>query len=77
MTKVLQKISRTKTDYSVTFAKSTKKILKSGSISYFESNRFPNLGPKVSNRIFAMVDRVAKGYFKFKRKPRLPKFKFN
>ena len=33
-------------------------------------------GLKVSNRIFAMIDRVEKWHFKFKRKLRLPKFKF-
>ena len=54
----------------------SRKIFQSGSISYFERNRVPNLGLKVSNRIFAMIDRVAKGHFKFKRKLRLPKFKF-
>ena len=41
-----------------------------------ERNRVPNLGPKVSNRIFTMTDQVAKEHFKFKRKLRLPEFKF-
>ena len=54
----------------------SRKIFKSDSISYFERNRVPNLGPKVSNRIFVMIDRVAKRHFKFKRKLRLPKLKF-